>query len=260
MGICFHLFVIIAASGLFFGAESKTYWGDAEVLKELKQSLVPVSEIRFMRELLGLHCRPMRTFTARNSRAGSGAMCGFRAEPSHRTQPRPSGLQRVPLLTWNLPYWKLSMNNPRSFNGLVSLKRLELQSNKFNGQIPNLGSLRNLYYLDLSYNSVAGTLPASLPVSWWISVPTNSVALPSVLFELPSLEQLTLSFNQFSSIEVPSYGQSGLIAVDLSNNQLQGILPSFLGLMPKLSSLSLENNQFTGLIPTLYALKTVFPE
>lgn len=88
-----------------------------------------------------------------------------------------------------------------------------------------------------------------------------SGSVPSYLFTHPSLEQLTLSYNQFGSVQVPFNWaqQSPLIAVDLSNNQLQGLLPDFLGLMPKLSSLSLENNKFTGMIPTQYAIRAVLP-
>lgn len=200
----------------------------------------------------------------------------------------------------NLEELYLDNNNlqgtvPSSFNYLKSLTRLELQQNKLNGKIPNLGSLENLYYMDLSNNGFSGDpfgFPTSLPVSLvQISMRNNNLSgglasetfknlnylqvvdfssnkingyVPSILFQLPSLQQLTLSYNEFSSIEAPSYGtessQSELIAVDLSNNQLQGYLPAFLATMPRLSSLSLENNRITGLIPVQFALKTVFPE
>lgn len=50
---------------------------------------------------------------------------------------------------------------------------------------------------------------------------------------------------------------SELIAIDLSNNDIHGFLPGFMGLMPKLSALSLENNKFSGVIPMQYALKAV---
>ncbi|KAI9081246.1 hypothetical protein K1719_036746 [Acacia pycnantha] len=180
---------------------------------------------------------------------------------------------------------------PSSLNGLKSLKRLELQLNNLTGEIPDLGSLESLYYLDISDNAVTGGIPATLPKSLiQISMRNNSLSgglrsesfrslidlqvldlsynnlkdsVPVVLFELPSLEQLTLSFNKFSSVEAPSYNvgsQSGLIAVDLSNNKIEGLLPWFMGVMPKLSALSLGNNKFTGMIPTQYALKTVLPE
>lgn len=180
---------------------------------------------------------------------------------------------------------------PESFNHLANLKRLELQSNKLNTHLPNLESLRNLKFLYLSDNFIAGALSASLPVSLvQISIRNNNLsgvllgesfkslrrlqvvdfssnqlsgAVPSVFFQLPSLQQLTLSFNEFTNLEAPYKGtesQSGLVAVDLSNNRLKGFLPSFMAVMPKLSSLSLENNEFTGRIPTQFGVKTVFPE
>ncbi|XVF17977.1 hypothetical protein REPUB_Repub10bG0171800 [Reevesia pubescens] len=177
---------------------------------------------------------------------------------------------------------------PASFNGLVSLKRLELQSNQLSGELPELGSLKNLYFLDASNNAISGYLPSTLPQSLvQISMRNNMIegiipqtlqylsflqvldlshnkltdSVPYFLFNHPSLQQLTLAFNSFNSVQSPSNlgTQSELIAVDLSNNQLQGWLPPFLPLMPKLSALSMENNKFSGMIPAQYALKTVLP-
>ncbi|GKV41525.1 hypothetical protein SLEP1_g49042 [Rubroshorea leprosula] len=177
---------------------------------------------------------------------------------------------------------------PGSFNGLFNLKRLEIQSNKLSGGFPELGSLKNLYFLDASNNAISGYLPATLPPCLvQFSMRNNTLqgtipqsfkilnslqvldlsqnklsdSVPYFLFTHPSLQQLTLSANYFTSVQSPSNLdlQSELIAIDLSDNQLQGFLPPFLALMPKLSALSLENNKFTGMIPTQYALKTVLP-
>ena len=185
---------------------------------------------------------------------------------------------------------QLQGNIPASLNTLVSLKRLEIQSNKFSGELPDLGSLKNLYFLDASNNAISGELPASLPLSLVeISLRNNSLegpipqrikklgflqvmdlshnrlsgSVPFILFNHPSLQQLTLSFNQFTSVQSPeSHGAqpSELIALDLNDNQLHGFLPSFMASMPKLSALSLENNKFTGMITTQYAIKTAMPE
>ncbi|KAJ4978507.1 hypothetical protein NE237_009287 [Protea cynaroides] len=50
---------------------------------------------------------------------------------------------------------------------------------------------------------------------------------------------------------------SELVALDQSSNDLQGLLPTFMVTMPKLSALSLEKNKFTGMISSQYALKAV---
>ncbi|KAF6145399.1 hypothetical protein GIB67_029168 [Kingdonia uniflora] len=177
---------------------------------------------------------------------------------------------------------------PSSLNSLVSLKRLELQQNKLNGEFPNLGYLRNLILLDASDNEISGSFPWTLP--WSIvqismrnnqfegNLPENfkdlgnlqvmdlshnrlSGNVLSVFFDHPSLQQLTLSHNKFNYVQVPwDLGtNSELIAVDLSNNEIQGFLPAFMAMMPRLSALSMENNMFTGMIPTQYALKAVVP-
>ncbi|KAJ4842424.1 hypothetical protein Tsubulata_046964 [Turnera subulata] len=194
----------------------------------------------------------------------------------------------------SLDYNNLQGTIPASFSGLVGLKRLEIQSNKLAGEFPELGSLKSLYYLDASDNAISGKLPATLPTSLvQISMRNNSLegtllpetfktlsylqvldlthnklsgSLPSLLFNHPSLQQLTLCYNYFTSVQSPvpalspAIVQSELIAADLSNNLLGGFLPAFMALMPKLSALSLENNKFTGMIPTQYAIKAVLPE
>jgi hypothetical protein len=68
-----------------------------------------------------------------------------------------------------------------------------------------------------------------------------SCLISSVLFDHPSLQQLTLSHNNFTSLEVPSNNGvlSRLVALDLSYNELGGLLPAFMGSMPELSALSL---------------------
>ncbi|KAK6237392.1 hypothetical protein QUC31_002861 [Theobroma cacao] len=177
---------------------------------------------------------------------------------------------------------------PTTFNGLVSLKRLEIQTNNLSGELPELGSLKNLYFLDASNNAISGYLPTTFPPSLvQISMRNNKIegtipqslkylsflqvldlshneltdSVPYFVFNHQSLQQLTLAFNSFTSVQSPpNLGtQSELIAVDLSNNELQGWLPPFLPLLPKLSALSLENNKFSGMIPAPYALKTILP-
>ncbi|KAK4417381.1 hypothetical protein Salat_2563700 [Sesamum alatum] len=175
---------------------------------------------------------------------------------------------------------------PLSFNGLKNLKRLEIQGNKISGAFPELSQLGSLNFLDASDNAISGELPPGLPPSLIeLAMRSNQIegnipgsvsdlaslqvldlshnnlsgSVPAGLFTHPSLEQLTLSYNQFGSVQVPwnSGWTSQLISVDLSNNEIRGFLPGFMGLMPRLSALSLENNKFSGMIPTQYVLKVL---
>ncbi|XP_058098689.1 receptor-like protein 43 [Magnolia sinica] len=175
---------------------------------------------------------------------------------------------------------------PESIGALQNLKRLELQANKLFGKLPDMSSLKSLYFLDMSDNRISGNL-SSMPESIVeISMRNNSLeqlpdglgnlrflqvldlsnnnlsgGVPAVVFNHPSLEQLTLSHNQLSSLQEPENSGAGsqLIAVDLGYNALGGLLPAFMGMMPRLSALTLESNRFTGMIPSQYALKAVVP-
>ncbi|KAI3726533.1 hypothetical protein L1987_66331 [Smallanthus sonchifolius] len=179
---------------------------------------------------------------------------------------------------------------PLTLNRLKNLKRLELQGNQLSGEFPELTQLGNLYFLDVSNNEISGYLPATFPGNLIeLTMRNNSLegnipatlvnssvylqvldlsynnltgSLPPELFTHASLQQLTVANNQFRWVETPvNWGQnSELIAVDLSNNDIHGFLPGFMGWMPKLTALSLENNKFSGMIPTQYALKAVAEE
>lgn len=173
---------------------------------------------------------------------------------------------------------------PSTFAYLINLKRLELQQNDISGEFPRLGSLKNLNFLDANDNYITGEIPSTLPPSLLeFSIRNNKLkgnlpttfgdmkylevldlshnqlcgTINSALFRLPSLQQLTLSHNNFTSVQIPGNKglNSKLIALDLSHNELRGLLPAFMAWMPELSALSLEHNKFTGMIPWVYALK-----
>lgn len=178
---------------------------------------------------------------------------------------------------------------PPSLNLLVSLHRVELQGNNLSGELPDLSQLGNLYYLDLSDNVISGKLLGIfLPRSViQLSFRNNSLsgefevnvgelrflqvldlshneltgAIPSLLFDHPCLEQLTISHNNFTFLQAPNNMglTSRLVAVDVSHNELHGLLPAFMAWMPRLSALSLEHNKFTGMIPAQYARKAAVP-
>ncbi|KAH6787020.1 hypothetical protein C2S52_006572 [Perilla frutescens var. hirtella] len=93
---------------------------------------------------------------------------------------------------------------------------------------PNLVSLKYLKKLNLAYNSLSGSMPWSL-------------------FNLPSLEQLILSNNNFSGQvnEFPTLNLSNLVELDLSGNRLKGPIPDSFFNLERLEILSLSNNLFS---------------
>ncbi|KAK1272807.1 inactive leucine-rich repeat receptor-like protein kinase [Acorus gramineus] len=184
---------------------------------------------------------------------------------------------------------RLSGPIPPSIANLRNLKRLEVQSNKLSGDLPDLNGLSGLYFFDASDNALSGPIADKLPTSLvQVAMRNNkfdgvldgeatvrrlgflqvldlshnalSGPVPSQLFDHPSLEQLTLSFNGFTALNPPRWSgatTSRLIAVDLGHNRIDGWLPGFMAAMPRLTAVSLEYNRFTGLIPYQYALRAV---
>lgn len=181
---------------------------------------------------------------------------------------------------------------PSTLIGLASLLECRMQHNLFIGPLPDLSALKQLRVLDLSSNGLSGGVPLRFPsniisVSFKnnrltggltkahvdglspilnvLDLSGNSLSGPidTSLFMHPSLQQLNLANNSFTRIingeKDASVGMivSQMIAVDISNNQIGGLLPYVFARMPRLSSLSLSHNAFSGQIHVSYALKAV---
>ncbi|KAH7674537.1 Non-specific serine/threonine protein kinase protein [Dioscorea alata] len=110
---------------------------------------------------------------------------------------------------------------------------LFLSSNFFEGPLPN--SFLNVRSLDLSNNSLAGTLPSkineTIPILDTIDLSNNKIN--------ENLSQLILSYNSLSGI-IPTY---------FSINHLLGHVPASIFLPPALELLSLSRNNLSGYIP-----------
>ncbi|XP_060668123.1 receptor-like protein 6 [Ziziphus jujuba] len=166
----------------------------------------------------------------------------------------PSTLGNLP----NLTSLDLSDNEfggelPSSIKNLPQLKSLTLRRNNFSGQIStSFRNLTQLTYFDLSYNFFHGNFP-------------NPVAFPYLI------EEIYLGHNKLTSIPSCNLNLPFLYLLDLSNNLLTGVIPSFSFVMfssgilnlddnqitdlgisnsSKLGTLSLSNNLFTGVIPS----------
>ncbi|CAK9215896.1 unnamed protein product [Sphagnum troendelagicum] len=126
---------------------------------------------------------------------------------------------------------------PQEIGNLTGLVILELNDNNFTMPLPDLSNLNNLQTLDLSGNSLEGTIPA------WIG-------------SLTLLQRVDLSGNKFqgnisfasNGSNAASYNLSYVVEISLGDNNLSGLLPD-LDIFRSLRKLNLSNNQFMGPLP-----------
>ncbi|XP_078178064.1 receptor-like protein 7 [Carex rostrata] len=190
----------------------------------------------------------------------------------------------------DLSYNSLSGSIPRSLFSLPSLEILDLSYNKLSGQFRLDGSIpwkiykfSHLEILDLSMNQFSGSIPNS--IVWLSSLDTlnlnsnnfNGTFDLNLLGHLSNLTSLYLSDNQLSVEDVtheqlplafPQIKYFGLAScnlsqipkllryvgdlydVDLSKNQLHGVIPTWIwkrfGEYPEVATLNLSHNIFTS--------------
>ncbi|KAK3170384.1 hypothetical protein Dsin_000204 [Dipteronia sinensis] len=177
-----------------------------------------------------------------------------------------------------LEYLDLSYNNLDGEIGrleldeLVSLKSLNLSRNLFVGSIPtNLGKSKTLEQLELSVNNFSGIIPNQIAdfgnlTLIDLSVNRLSGSIPDRIGELSKLEVLILSANNLSggipanlsrfaanqnnfSGQIPAGLTGYLKNLDLSYNNLSGLIPTELLSQPNLQTVDLSFNLLEGTIP-----------
>ncbi|KAJ1268643.1 hypothetical protein BS78_07G150300 [Paspalum vaginatum] len=158
---------------------------------------------------------------------------------------------------------------PEWLGVLTLLKVLVLRSNRFHGPINHYGLNKQkhpffpqLQVLDLSSNSFNGSIPARFLKQFKAMMVVSPGALNSYVGIIGSA---TASRNNTSdttpyyrgSVTVMLKGQettlvqilSVFMALDLSNNNFEGIIPNEIGDLKFLKGLNLSRNSFTGGIP-----------
>ncbi|KAF7090003.1 hypothetical protein CFC21_092838 [Triticum aestivum] len=154
----------------------------------------------------------------------------------------------------DLPGQNLSGQVNPSLGNITFLKRLNLSSNGFSGQLPPLSQLHELTLLDMSSNLFQGIIPDSLTQFsnlQLLNLSYNGFSgqLPP-LNQLPELVVLDLKSNLFQGIIPDSLTNcSNLTFVDLSRNMLEGSIPAKIGSLYNLMNLDLSRNKLTGVIP-----------
>ncbi|KAK4760348.1 hypothetical protein SAY87_005241 [Trapa incisa] len=126
---------------------------------------------------------------------------------------------------------------PATLGRLSQLRILSLRSNRISGELPsdfsNLTFLRNFYMQD---NALSGGFPASLTQLdrlVRIDLSSNNLTgpIPLSVNNLTRLTGLFLQNNRFSG-SLPSINIGGLLAFNVSNNGLNGSIPTALSKFP----------------------------
>ncbi|XP_072977242.1 receptor-like protein EIX2 isoform X2 [Typha angustifolia] len=155
---------------------------------------------------------------------------------------------------------------------LQNLVYLKLASNMLDGNIPpQLAQLVFLQVLDLSYNKLSGSIPRSFGnFTGMIYSVSNSTyhhsefAIPSMLWNIDyALVEQVLSryiVNSFSYVykldlvmKGNTYTYSKILSevttMDLSGNNLSGVIPEEIGAVRQLRNLNFSGNHLVGMIP-----------
>jgi len=159
-------------------------------------------------------------------------------------------------LTWlsrlDLSRSQLTGSLPASLGLLTSLQYLSVADAGFQGSLPQLDGFSNLTALLASGNSFSGLVPAtygSLSALELLSLADNSLSgsLPYSLASLPALQLFNASLNTLTGV-IPD-GWENVTAFDVRLNQLEGTIPSQLGIGGLITYAGLSYNRLGGQVP-----------
>lgn len=172
----------------------------------------------------------------------------------------------VPPSFWSLPgltMFELRNNRlegeiPPSVSNARNLTGLLISGNNFSGQLPEgICELEQLQIMDISRNRFSGKVPScitKLNKLLKLDVQENSITgeIPTSVTTWTDLTELNLSGNQFSGAIPAELGElPDLTYLDLSGNLLSGEIPLDLSKL-KLNKFNLSNNRLQGRVPSTF--------
>ncbi|KAJ1276009.1 hypothetical protein BS78_05G181000, partial [Paspalum vaginatum] len=132
----------------------------------------------------------------------------------------------------------------------MSVLGLDLSYNQLTGPVPPLP--KNATSIDISMNSLSGSLPASFGVNLLeLVLFSNRITgrIPESICKSEELTNIDLADNLLEGELPKCFGHRALVYLDLSNNSLSGQIPSFMQNCLELHVLDLSRNTFSGRIP-----------
>ncbi|VAI68140.1 unnamed protein product [Triticum turgidum subsp. durum] len=166
----------------------------------------------------------------------------------------PSFLKRLrQLKSLDLSHNSFSGRLPLWIGELAELRFLGLNHNTFSGEIPpTISNLSHLRHLNLAGNGLSGAIP------WHMSNITAMIGMDKSNYEnelffdgyLGTFHTLDFSSAVIKGRELNySSGIWDLVSIDLSFNQLTGVIPEEIAALDALINLNLSWNQLSGKIP-----------
>lgn len=143
---------------------------------------------------------------------------------------------------------------PSSIFELSSLTLFNLRNNSIDISLTSIGNATNIQTLILSNSNlwrVDGI--GSAPSLKSLHLTNNALqgTLPDEIYQLTSLEELLLNYNNFTGSLSTRIGQlQNLQLLYMYQNGLSGEIPSHIGQLERLKELALGDNHFTGTLPT----------
>lgn len=178
----------------------------------------------------------------------------------------------LPTGFWGFPgctFLELRNNNfqgsiPASISNALVLNAILISGNKFSGELPaEICHLKELVIMDISKNQLSGELPSCitrLKTLQKLDLSENRITgqIPKSISSWTDLTELNLANNQLTG-EIP--GELGTLPVltylDLSGNLISGEIPSDLSKL-KLSKFNVSNNRLEGKVPSGFGFDNDF--
>ncbi|KAL0458941.1 UNVERIFIED_CONTAM: Receptor-like protein 34 [Sesamum latifolium] len=142
-------------------------------------------------------------------------------------------------------------------SSLPELRILSLRGCSLSGPLhPSLSKLHFLSVVQLDGNSISSTLPNFFAnFSYLITLSLIECGLqgsvPKIIFQIPTLEILDLSFNVELTGTIPQFHRNAsLRTISLQSTNFSGPLPNSIGNISMLSKIDLRHCGFTGPIPS----------